>query len=373
MSDRSSRSADLPEPYFSICIPQYNRTAFLLEVIRELSRQTFRDFEICISDDCSTDGREDEVIETLRESGIPWAYRRQERNLRYDGNLRAAIGLSRGRYCYLLGNDDCPSSPQELEFVRRDIERESNVGVVICNFQDVPSGAVIRRMPHTANLGAGPQVAANNFRNFSFVSGVVLHGPKARALSTERWDGSEMYQMYVGSRIIAEGGALLALDRVGVLKDIQVPGEVVDSALRRPRIDPCPIVERKLTIHLLAQLVFDAVSPSLPASERAPMLEYLTCQVLLFIYPYWLFEYRVAQSWNYAAGVSLGMRVRNLVPDAVLGPVPKARVRALYALMTAAGLVVPPALFQRARPKLHKLSKAGFALPFLRALSGRAA
>ena len=50
----------LENPTFSICIPQYNRTSFLLEALKTLNEQDFKDFEVCISDDCSTDGRESE-------------------------------------------------------------------------------------------------------------------------------------------------------------------------------------------------------------------------------------------------------------------------------------------------------------------------
>ena len=57
---------DRARPYFSICIPQHNRTSFLIEALRTLDRQTFRDFEVCISDDASTDGREAD----LRVDGI---------------------------------------------------------------------------------------------------------------------------------------------------------------------------------------------------------------------------------------------------------------------------------------------------------------
>ena len=45
--------------------------------------------------------------------------------------------------------------------------------------------------------------AVRAFRHFSFVSGVVLDGPAARKMATDKWDGSEMYQMFLGCRMIA--------------------------------------------------------------------------------------------------------------------------------------------------------------------------
>src|SRR5688572_13243216 len=196
-------------PFFSICIPQHNRTAFLIEACRSLAAQTFREFEVCISDDCSTDGKEQELLDFLKQSGLSFVYQRQEENLRYDGNLRASIALSRGHYCFLLGNDDALASPDTLQEIHDEIEQAGEASVVITNFEDFSTGNVVTRVTETGLQGSGPTVAAGNFRNVSFVSGVLLDGRQARRLSTAKWDGSEMYQMYLTCRIIAEGGQLL--------------------------------------------------------------------------------------------------------------------------------------------------------------------
>lgn len=76
-------------PFFSICVPQHNRTAFLIEACKCLAAQTYRDFEVCISDDRSTDGREQQLLDYLQNSGLSFIYKQQAKNLRYDGNIRA--------------------------------------------------------------------------------------------------------------------------------------------------------------------------------------------------------------------------------------------------------------------------------------------
>lgn len=77
-----------------------------MEALKAIAEQTFRDFEVCISDDCSPEPGEKEVIRFLRENNVSHLYKRQPSNLRYDGNLRAVIGMAAGRYCFLHGNDD---------------------------------------------------------------------------------------------------------------------------------------------------------------------------------------------------------------------------------------------------------------------------
>ena len=205
-----------------------------MEACRSIVAQNFESCEICISDDCSTDGRERELLEFLEASPMAFAYRRLTSNRRYDANLREAISLSQGEYCFLLGNDDGLATRDTLAELFEDIKKFAPVSVAITNYRDSGSPHLFRRVRTTGIAGSGPATAARVFRHFSFVSGIVLHGPTARHMATGRWDGSEMYQMFLGCSMIAAGGNLLTVDRVCIDKDLQVAGESVDSYARRP-------------------------------------------------------------------------------------------------------------------------------------------
>ena len=354
--DRRTKDA----PFFSVCVPQHNRTAFLIEACKSLAAQTFQDFELCISDDRSTDGREAELIEYLESSGMSFIYRKQEKNSRYDGNLRASIALSRGRYCFLLGNDDAFATPETLQELYDQMRQHENIGVVITNFEDYTTGKEIRRIQHSGLLGAGPAAAANHYRDVSFVSGVVLAGPRSRALFTDKWDGSEMYQMYLTARLLAEGLALLGLEQITIRKDIQVAHEAVDTYALKPRLSPCPIIERFLTMHYLGRLVMDAINPFLRPEARQPTAEKVLQQILVFTFPFWIFEYRRVQSWRYAAGLCLGMRLRHSAKGIELSRWRKFRLAALHALVSLAGLSVPLFVFDSVVPQLHAFAKSGW-------------
>ena len=346
------------EPFFSICIPQYNRTSFLIEACKTLAEQTFKNFEVCISDDCSTDGKEEQLLEYLRQSGLSFVYHRQEHNLKYDGNLRASIGLSQGRYCFLLGNDDALNSPTVLQELYEDMQRIPPFGAVITNFEEFATGRTIRRVRETGILGAGPLVAADNYRNASFVSGIILDGNRAKQMATAKWDGSEMYQMYLMCRIVAEGGLLSGIDRVVVRKDIQIPGEQVDSYAVKPKISPCPIVERRHTFHLLGRLVADAIDPYVDPIQKQRLYEKVLRQLLIFTYPFWIFEFRRIQSWNYAAGICLGMRPRNLTEGMNLSMFRRLRLAVVYSVITLMGLTIPIRMFTKFYWELHSFAKS---------------
>lgn len=346
------------DPFFSICVPQYNRTSFLLHALASYHHQTFRRFEICISDGHSTDGREAEVIEFLERAQMPYRYMRHEQKTPYDANLRSAIGLAAGKYCFLLGNDDALAAEETLADVAAQLEAHAWPEVAISNYLELSTNRRFSRVHRNGLLGAGPLAAAANFRNFSFVSGILIARSEAQRLATERWDGSEMYQMYIGCRTIAEGGRLLGLTDTVIHKDIQVPGESVDSYARRPRIVRCPIVERKLPLADFGRVACDAITTSLPARERESIIRKVFSQVLTFTYPPWLIEYRKVQSWKYAAGVALGMRPRNILRGLHVGYVIRAWLCLLYACVTTTGLLLPLRLFDRMRPWLYARAKA---------------
>ncbi|HZQ05082.1 MAG TPA: glycosyltransferase family 2 protein [Anaerolineae bacterium] len=345
-------------PFFSVCIPQYNRTSFLLYALARLQEQTYRAFEVCISDDCSTDGRAQEILDYLNRSGMAFVYEAQAHNVRYDANLRSAIGLARGQYALLMGNDDCLAAPDTLEQLQRAIGAEySTPAVVLTNYREFETGRVMRRVRRVGAMGGGVDMAVRAFRNFSFVSGLLLDTRLAQQAATAKCDGSEMYQMYIACRLIAQGGTLFNLDQVSVCQGVRLPNENVDSYARRPRLDPCPIVERHLPLNDLGRVVFAAVQSYVALNMRGRVIRSIFAQILAITYPFWLFEYRRVQSWNYAVGVALGMRPRNLFQGLRVDWVNRTWLSLLYGLVSAAGLILPIRAFEALYPRLYALAK----------------
>lgn len=350
---------DRKNSFFSICIPQYNRTSFLIEACKVLAEQTFKNFEICISDDRSTDGREEELIHYLKHSGLSFIYKKQEKNLRYDGNIRTSIALAQGKYCLLHGNDDCLASATILEELHQEIQKYESIAVVIPNYEDWQTGQISKRIQKSCLVGSGVEVAATHFRNVAFVSGIIIDRSQAQRVHTDRWDGSEMYQMYVTSRIIASGGCLLELDKSVVRKDIQIPEESVDS-YRKPRLNPCPIVERKLPMAQIGPLVVDAIVPYASDSCRNKLIESIFLQLYLFTYPFWILEYRRVQSCKYSLGICLGLNPKNTFVNTGLSWIRSFKLHIVYVVTSTIALVFPLVFFESALPFAFKIAKTKF-------------
>ncbi|MES2604938.1 MAG: glycosyltransferase family A protein [Pseudomonadota bacterium] len=348
----------MPEqPFFSVCIPHHNRTGLLIDAMRVLEAQTFKSVEVCISDDCSTDGRQSDLLQYLASSTLAYCYQTTATNLRYDANTRNAISMARGRFVVLFGNDDCLTHADTLEKLHAMLVAEKDAGVLIGNFEDWRSGELAHRIQRSAIYPGTPYVAATHFRNMAFVSGLVVHREAALQHASAKWDGAEMYQMYVLCRIIASGMKLIETTDSISRKDMASSTDFVDSYAKRERLDPCPVIDRIMPFVHIGRLVADSIAvyqkPERIRHERLAIFR----QLYRFTYPFWIIEYRRVQSWNYALGIVLGIRPRHVVGTVDVGWWGRLGLTLLWASVSLIGLLMPLKLFDGLRGLFYRLSR----------------
>jgi glycosyltransferase involved in cell wall biosynthesis len=136
-------------PKVSIIIPNYNHAAFLEQRIDSIRKQTFRDYELIILDDGSTDGSLN-IIRRHRELEPAVRISVNERN---SGNpfkqWDRGVELARGDYVWIAESDDL-ASPEFLAEMTPVLDRHRDVGLVHCRTVYVDdSGARIERPPET--------------------------------------------------------------------------------------------------------------------------------------------------------------------------------------------------------------------------------
>lgn len=91
------------DPFFSVVIPTYNRAGIIGKSIESVLKQDFKDFELIIADDCSTDGTE----EFIKGLNIPFLkFEKGETNKGNAGARNLGIRNSRGKYVTFLDSDD---------------------------------------------------------------------------------------------------------------------------------------------------------------------------------------------------------------------------------------------------------------------------
>ncbi len=90
-----------PAPVVSVCIPTYNRKDYLKENLQSVFAQTYKDYEVVVVDDGSTDGTE----EMIKSTGYPVRYYWVDHTGQYAARNKL-IELARGKYITFVDSDD---------------------------------------------------------------------------------------------------------------------------------------------------------------------------------------------------------------------------------------------------------------------------
>ena len=93
----------MSNPRVSICIPTYNRADMVGLAIESALNQSYRDIEVVIVDNASTDSIE-EVVSSYDDPRLRFI--RNSENLGLFGNFNRCIELSRGDIIHILHSDD---------------------------------------------------------------------------------------------------------------------------------------------------------------------------------------------------------------------------------------------------------------------------
>jgi glycosyltransferase involved in cell wall biosynthesis len=108
-------------PKISICIPAYKRTAFLNRLLNSITEQTFKDFEVIVSDDSP-----DESVKELcsQFASLSIQYYKNPQPLGTPANWNAAIKKSSGQWIKLMHDDDWFAGSDSLEAFARETDKE---------------------------------------------------------------------------------------------------------------------------------------------------------------------------------------------------------------------------------------------------------
>ena len=128
-------------PKVSVLVPIYRtREDFLRAAIDSILRQTFRDFELILLDDCPEDSRE-AVVRSYDDKRI--VYLKNDRNLGITPSRNRLIDLAKGEYLAIFDHDDV-SLPLRLERQVAYLDAHPEVGVVSSWTGTVGGGRIVR-------------------------------------------------------------------------------------------------------------------------------------------------------------------------------------------------------------------------------------
>ncbi len=346
--------------FFSICIPQYRRPKHLIKILESFERQSFRDFEVCISDDGSPDLEFKEIESWLKKSNLDYFLSRHKGGLKYDKNLRKALSFAQGTYCLMMGNDDALFDSQTLDLLYNKIISNCEPEAIITNYCDWASAVKTKRIPKSKLVLGNPIEAAMQFRNQAFVSGLVLKKELVVKYSSNCVDGSEMYQMFLFAAIISSSHKLLLLSDVIVKKDVLIEYEQVDSYVSLPEGREGYQDGLMLPMLRIFSVVIRGIKEGvgeLSTSMESRVAFLILRQLYVYTYCFWLVEYRRIGRFSVAAGLAVGMNPFRQSRNVTLNRAIRLKLLPVYIYAVMSGLLIPIPLFTNLKHIFFRIAK----------------
>jgi glycosyltransferase involved in cell wall biosynthesis len=153
------------KPRVSIGLPIYNAENYLEEAVDSILAQTYRDFELIISDNASTD-RTQEICLKYAQSDPRVRYYRNEKNLGAAPNYNRVFQLAQGEY-FKWANHDDNLAPEFLARCVEVLDRDEEV--VLCMSKTTlidAQGKYIRDIEYEKTIEANLPNPAQRFQNF---------------------------------------------------------------------------------------------------------------------------------------------------------------------------------------------------------------
>jgi glycosyltransferase involved in cell wall biosynthesis len=174
----------------SIGLPVYNGEQYLERTLEATLNQTFRDFELIVSDNASTDSTA-EICERFARADDRVRLIRQQQNVGVNANHAIVYREARGEYFRWANADDVPSSGL-LEHAVDTLRRNKDVVVYIPDTVNVDAdGAPLRRFPCNLNLrtdNVAERAEAVLTRSYQMVFAEGLIRRTILASTSCRWD-----------------------------------------------------------------------------------------------------------------------------------------------------------------------------------------
>lgn len=122
----NNKKGEVSRKLVSICIPTYNSGDFIEETLKSIIEQTYKNIEIIIGDNASTDNTYD-IVQKFQKIDSRIKYYKNEINLGYSGNCNKLISMAKGDYVAIYHSDDI----YDLKIVEKEVEvLEANIDLL---------------------------------------------------------------------------------------------------------------------------------------------------------------------------------------------------------------------------------------------------
>jgi glycosyltransferase involved in cell wall biosynthesis len=179
-------------PVVSVVIPAFNYSDFLPFAVHSVIGQTFKDLEIIVVDDGSTDNTHD-VVSAINDCRLQYHY---QENSGLAAARNTGINIATGKYVGFLDADDT-WLPNKLAQQLRLLEQDSNLGLVYGGYEIIDSQGEVqsKRQPRVVTGNLLTELVLGNYVAGSATTSIVRASVFGRAgvfdeslRAAEDWD-----------------------------------------------------------------------------------------------------------------------------------------------------------------------------------------
>ena len=145
-------SSSSVQPLVSIGITTYNKPKFLHRSLEAITKQTYTNLEIIVSDDCSPEENTQKVVQDFAQHDSRIRYYRQAKNLTSATNYRFVLEKATGEY-FLWADDD---DEWDLKFIETGVQallKNSQYAAWCCSAYNIDTySRVVRQLPSASRF-----------------------------------------------------------------------------------------------------------------------------------------------------------------------------------------------------------------------------
>lgn len=256
-------------------------------LLRSIFDQISSNFEIVIAEDCSPE--RDQITGVVKQFDAEFPgfirYELNKENLGYDGNIRRLFELSNGEYCLFLGNDDL-LAPNALQALTEILRRVSDCGVIVrtyATFEESPAEykQIFRYFPDELVIAPGSRAISIGYRRSVVIPGMVIHRESAISVSTDQFDGTLLYQLYLVGMILAKRSVVFTPEIIGLRRDGNAP-DFGNSKSERGKFTPKEQTPES-SLHFMTGML--RIAKHVQQSTGLPVYEPILSDIGAYSYP----------------------------------------------------------------------------------------
>ena len=197
-------------PQISIIIPSYNTAHYLCEAVDSVLMSTFKDFEVIIIDDGSTDNTKDVVRKYDNIPAVRYIY---QSNKGLAGARNAGISVALGKYLVFLDSDDVVL-PEKLMLQFDFLEQNNDVDVVYSLSECFVENDLNERIKINFPIFEGDVLSHLLNGNFMHVNSIMVRKEKVVAVECFNSNYRELEDWDLWLRMSVGGSKFKCISRV---------------------------------------------------------------------------------------------------------------------------------------------------------------